>query len=124
MTITKVLHTELPAAGSECARATKTAFAATTKEFTLSIKLAGVQLDHPASIDVFYTCTNGDESAATVAATYDGFERKNVRFTSKGRFQLENTKPLKVFGANLVFFISHPTKPSPAIIEINLIELP
>lgn len=123
MTITKVLHAALTAAGSECAYATKTAFAATTKEFTLSIKLAGVQLD-PASIDVFYTCTNGTESADYVAATYDGFERKNVRFTSKGRFQLEHTKPLKVFGENLVFFISHPTKPSPAIIEINLIELP
>ncbi len=123
MTITKVLAGSLAAAGSECACATKTAFAATTKEFTLSIKLAGVQLD-PASIDVFYTCTNGTESAAVVAATYDGFERKNVRFTSKGRFQLENTKPLKVFGANLVFFISHPTKPSTAYIEINLIELP
>lgn len=122
MTITKVLAATLTAAGGECAHATKTAFAATTKEFILSIKLAGVQLD-PASIDVFYTCTNGNESAATVAATYDGFERKNVRFTSKGRFQLESTKPLKVFGANLVFFISHPTKPSPVTIEINLIEL-
>lgn len=123
MTITKVLYASLAAAGNECAYATKTAFAATTKEFTLSIKLAGVQLD-PASISVFYTCTNGTESAALVAATYDGFERKNVRFPSKGRYQLENTKPLKVFGANLVFFISHPTKPSPVTIEINLIELP
>lgn len=124
MTITKVLYASLAIAGNECAHATKTAFAATTKEFILSIKLTGVQLDHPASIDVFYTCTNGAESAATVAATYDGFERKNVRFTSKGRFQLESTKPLKVFGENLVFFISHPTKPSTATIEINLIELP
>lgn len=123
MTITRVLATTLAAAGSECAYATKTAFAATTKEFTLSIKLAGVQLD-PASINVFYTCTNGTESATAVAATYDGFERKNVRFTSKGRYQLENTKPLKVFGANLVCFISHPTKPSTAYIEIYLIELP
>ena len=123
MTITKVLYASLAAAGNECAYATKTAFAATTKEFILSIKLAGVQLD-PASISVFYTCTNGAESAATVAATYDGFERKNVRFTSKGRFQLEHTKPLKVFGENLVFFISHPTKPSTVTIEINLIELP
>ena len=123
MTITKVLQASLPAAGSECAYATKTAFAATTKEFILAIKLAGVQLD-PASISVFYTCTNGTENAGVVAATYDGFERKNVRFTSKGRVQLEHTKPLKVFGANLVFFISHPTKPSTATIEINLIELP
>ena len=122
MTITKVLDTTLAAAGSECAHATKSTFAATTKEFTLAIKLAGVQLD-PASISVFYTCTNGTETADVVAETYDGFERKNVRFTSKGRFQLENTKPLKVFGANLVFFISHPTKPSTASIEINLIEL-
>ena len=123
MTITKVLSTTLAAAGSECAHATKTAFAATTKEFILSISLAGVQLD-PASINVFYTCTNGTDSASWVAANFDGFERKNVRFTSKGRYQLENTKPLKVFGANLVFFISHPTKPSPAYLEINLIELP
>jgi len=123
MTITKVLSTTLTAAGSECACVAKTAFAATTKEFILAIKLAGVQLD-PASISVFYTCTNGTETADVVAATYDGFERKNVRFTSKGRYQLENTKPLKVFGANLVFFISHPTKPSPAYLEINLIELP
>ena len=122
MTITKVLSTTLAAAGSECAYATKTAFAATTKEFTLTIKLAGVQLD-PASINVFYTCFNGTATADVVAATCDGFERKNVRFTSKGRYQLENTKPLKVFGANLVFFISHPTKPSPAYLEINLIEL-
>ena len=122
MTITKVLDTTLAAAGSECAHATKTAFATTTKEFTLSIRLAGVQLD-PASISVFYTCTNGGETAGAVAATYDGFERKNVRFTSKGRFQLENTKPLKVFGSHLVFFISHPTKPSTAAIKIYLIEL-
>lgn len=122
MTITKVLGTTLAAAGSERSHATKTAFATTTKEFILSIKLAGVQLD-PASIDVFYTCTNGTEPADVVAATHDGFERKNVRFTSKGRFQLENTKPLKVFGANLVFFISHPTKPSTAAIAIHLIEL-
>lgn len=122
MTITKVLDTKLAAAGSECAHATKTAFATTTKEFILSIRLAGVQLD-PASISVFYTCTSGVETADAVAATYDGFERKNVRFTSKGRFQLENTKPLKVFGSHLVFFISHPTKPSTASIKINLIEL-
>lgn len=123
MTITKVLATTLAAAGNECAYVTKTAFAATTKEFILSIKLAGVQLDQ-ASINVFYTCTNGNETASVVAATYDGFERKNVRFTSKGRFQLEHTKPLKVFGADLFFFISHPNKPSTASIEINLIELP
>jgi len=122
MTITKVLDTTLAAAGNERSHATKTAFATTTKEFILSIKLAGVQLD-PASINVFYTCTNGTAPADVVAAYYDGFERKNVRFTSKGRFQLENTKPLKVFGANLVFFISHPNKPSTASIEINLIEL-
>jgi hypothetical protein len=122
MTITKVLDTKLAAAGSECAHATKTAFATTTKEFILSIRLAGVQLD-PASISVFYTCTSGVETADAVAATYDGFERKNVRFTSKGRFQLESTKPLKVFGSHLVFFISHPTKPSTASIKINLIEL-
>lgn len=123
MTITKVLDSTLAAAGHERSHATKTAFAATTKEFILSIKLAGVQLD-PASISVFYTCTNGTATADVVAATYDGFERKNVRFTSKGRFQLEHTKPLKVFGENLVFFISHPNKPSTVTIEINLIELP
>lgn len=122
MTITKVLGTTLAAAGSECAYATKTAFAATTQEFILAIRLDGVQLD-PASIDVFYTCTNGTAPAAWVAANCDGFERKNVRFTSKGRLRLENTKPLKVFGANLVFFISHPNKPSTATIEIHLIEL-
>lgn len=123
MTITKVLDTTLAAAGHERAHATKLSFAATTKEFILAIRLAGVQLD-PASISVFYTCTNGTAAADVVAATYDGFERKIVRFTSKGRFQLEHTKPLKVFGANLVFFISHPNKPSTAAIGINLIELP
>jgi len=122
MTITKVLSTTLAAAGSECAHATKRKLGTTTDEFILSIKLAGVQLD-PASISVFYACTNGTETADEVAATYDGFERKNVRFTSPGRYQLENTKPLKVFGTYLVFFISHPTKPSTASIEINLIEL-
>lgn len=122
MTVTKVLSTTLAAAGSECACVTKTAFAATTKEFILAIKLAGVQLDS-ASINVFYTCINGTESANLVVATYDGFERKNVRFTSPGRYQLENTKPLKVFGENLFLFISHPTKPSTAHLEINLIEL-
>lgn len=122
MTITKVLDTTLAATGSECAHATKTAFAATTKEFILSIKLAGVQLD-PASISVFYTCTSGTATASAAAAVYDGFERKNVRFTSPGRYQLENTKPLKVFGSHLVFFISHPTKPSTASIKVYLIEL-
>jgi hypothetical protein len=122
MTITKIIDTTLTAAGAATANATKTDFDATTKEFTLAIKLAGTQ-NTLGEVTLYYTCVHDVADADTIASTYTGFEKKSIKFPPIGKTQVENTKPLKVFGSSVVVFIGHPTKPNTVAIEVSLVEL-